>query len=729
MAMFPNPLGRLRDVMRGRGGPPITATATVTMTQLASANRIYQRSSRTGGGQGKGQGSIPLALSAATAAGTIVARFSSGGATRGDYQAPWVAATIAATGAQTVNITGVDAGLRWGYLDILDSTGTWQNGTTLVGMGRITAFGGQSPVTRMIYPLSDASTTCASLGITPNGFTSAYATYDVSSGLPTGWRSPSDSDTVYKSAFIMDFLNRQSAQFGVVCGFAGASIGGSPLCTIQPQLLNVLAQVGGWESLFWYQEYDDAQRSSTKKLYKAALDYLFSQLNALNTAYPSYTKYVGGIHNTGPLSATTFAPAIQGGSIAQRVQMRRASREWATANSALQILPADIKTADGVHQTQAGALACSTHFHRATYAEAGGDASGDVGATIVSATRSGTTVTVNLSQQSGGTALVGTGSWWTRFTLYEVGSVRSAWPITGGAIVNSTQLTLTLGNDPGDGKPLDLWLYIPWETGANVNDGTINVLRDNRTADGFAVGRNVMPTLDPVSIAAPSPGGAQNTPPGGIIPAVSTLALTGTSPTYSASGVSGFGQMMTGGTAILGTGACPMIVAGLTFEAFFVCPALTASTQAIISFSTNSYVAVTSGGLLTVKAGGIVTPVNSASALTPGHRYHVALVVSANGWNVYLTDTTAATAGALVITKTGATSLIQSQQVAGVRTYNGTSNMTGSGGAVSNVALWQVEKYSGASYTAPTAPYTGAETDLIESWLLDGNLNGSVLSA
>jgi hypothetical protein len=89
-------------------------------------------------------------MTAVTVAGTIHARCSSGGVTRGDMQAEFVSTTIAATGAQTVQVSGVDARLGWFYLDILDSSGTWQNGTVLIGMGDLTLASGQSLAGRLL---------------------------------------------------------------------------------------------------------------------------------------------------------------------------------------------------------------------------------------------------------------------------------------------------------------------------------------------------------------------------------------------------------------------------------------------------------------------------------------------------------------------------------------------------------------------------------------------------
>ena len=49
-----------------------------------------------------------------------------------------------------------------------------------------------------------------------------------------------------------------------------------------------------------------------------------------------------------------------------------------------------------------------------------------------------------------------------------------------------------------------------------------------------------------------------------------------------------------------------------------------------------------------------------------------------------------------------------------------------SGGSIDEVSMWDTVKYSGTSYTAPTTPYAGSETDIVALYHLDGDLTEKV---
>ena len=126
----------MRAVAGGTASPPAPPTA-FTMTQLAAANRIYQRDTTSGGGQGKGQGAVPVTLNV-TRGGPLYARCRSAADGTTIVQAPWIAMVLV-TGAGGRTIAGVDARLGWFYLDLSGDGTTWSLGTTPIGMGALIA--------------------------------------------------------------------------------------------------------------------------------------------------------------------------------------------------------------------------------------------------------------------------------------------------------------------------------------------------------------------------------------------------------------------------------------------------------------------------------------------------------------------------------------------------------------------------------------------------------------
>lgn len=703
------------------------AGAVVAVTQLAAANQIFQRTTITGGGQGKGQGTIPLALSAVSATGSISARCSSGSASRGDLQAPWTAATIASTGAQTVNITGVDARLGWFYLDILDSSGNWQNGTTLVGMGRLIAVSGQSLAVRMFGRMDSQTATNASLGVTPNANSSVFATYtDGQRTVATAtWAVPADG-TNYDATYAAERLRLEVAASGVNCGLIGHSRGAQSITVFIPgggenaKLRANLDAAGGFEEFDWLQGHSDAG-SMAAATYQSNLTTLFSDLTAHNAARgASYTKLVASIPN---IASATY------GTFAQKLVIRKASSDWATANGATYADMRDLDLIDGIHQSQAGGIPMARHFYRASR-PALGLGSGDKGPALsATGTRATGTADVAFSATlpTGASALVSIGSPSTRFGIFNSGDTASRLALDGttpitigtpsGGIV---PITLKLASPPADTQALDVYFGFSPDP---VADGGASMLYDNNASDGDGLtrGRQLIANLSPITVAAPGGGGGGGTTQVG-------PNLTATSATYAA-GPTGFGQVMNGGwlnsasgTDILGAGQLPF-----TIEGRISISAAPTAVKTAFGQSRRSWIGINASGRLVGNFtsgtntdnwfnGSTNTVAGTNPVITDGAWHHVALVVNASGGSLYLdgalVGTTAATpATAAPSAKFGIGTLLESATFAWT-------------GLVDEVAVATTERYTSA-FTPPSAPFVGNESGIVALYHLDGSGNAA----
>lgn len=714
--------GHMNRRTQGSGSAPVvpapTATATMAQIPTADTNRIYQRSTITGGGQGRGQGTIPLTLSGATA-GTVNARIrSSDGVTI--LQPEWQVGTIT-NGQTTLNVSGVDARLGWFFVDIRTAAG-WQNGTTLVGMGALFGFAGQSLMARMFGRQDGQTATYASLGITPNPNSSTLATYsETNSYMPTvatmPWQTPGDVGNGLgpNSVGIGELLNRMIAMLGVNCGGIGHSQGGTNIGTYLTggtnwtQLSSVLTRAGGaFEGFFWGQGHGDSIMAMPGPAYSNALTALFSQLTAANS-FAGYGRYVWTIPT---ISVANW------GSPNQKNAIRRAAETWCQSNSATYIHAYDFAQVDAIHQSQAGAITFARHMYRGArgyYGQTSG-----LGPRVLSASRSGTTITVTLSDV-GQTTLVTTGNLANRIFVFPSGRFNSVtnaadnrFPVSSVTVVNKTTLSVVLANDPGDGHVLDLYLYY----GAGPNDGTVDNIYDDRTdGDGLTQGRHVQANFTPVSIAAPVPAGAVNAPPSGFVSIPSTVSagMVNTGVTYAA-GAAGYGQEMTGGNS-QNTTSVPYFTP-ITMEGTFLCPTIPAGTEVLWSNTGSMWLAINSSGRLTDGS------ISGATTLVAGKRYHIAYQQGPSGSAIYLTNITDALPG---------TRDAFSSTPVGTRSTTGNVNLRKhpagfnlSAGSVDEVAMFYGERYSGATYTAPTAPYVGNEANLVLLYHLDGSTAESV---
>lgn len=700
MLSRPGGVGRQRQRVASRG-------ATFAMTQLPAANRTYQRSTLTGGGQNKGQGTIPVAITVSQA-GTIYARCRS--ATDGTtiLQAPWLATADAATG--TLNVSGVDARLGRFYLDLSGDGVTWQNGTTAVAMGGLTAVSGQSLAVRMFGRMDSQTATNASLGVTLPASSAVYATYtDGQRTVSTpAWASPADASN-YDSTFAAEYLRRMEAAAGVSWGLIGHARGAQSITAFIPsgsesdELRAILTAAGGFEVAVWFQGHSDAAAGMSSATYQSHLTTLFADLTAYNGVRGAdYKRYVGTVPN---IVSTSW------GTSAQINTIRSAAAAWCAANDATYVQPLDLDLIDGVHQSQQGSIALARHFYRAARPNLG-LSNGDAGPVITDASRTGVDITLTTNAAS----LSSVGSPATRFKVFAAGSMSSAlaFDATTPFAISGSNITLKLAADPGTGA-LDVWFGLPSDP---ANNGAASMVYDNITdSDGITTGRHLSANLTAAAIAGTSTGSGTLGP-----------NLTMTSAAYTDAS-DDMGQHLSGGYGLTASANDNIPSEQVwTIECRFKISSAPASLRVMMGQSAKAWLGVAPDGRLIANyasSGGADNYINNTTnsgggtnpVVTDGTWHHVALVASGSGVSLYLD-------GALIGTKATAPKAGVGSTAFGVRTFGFSPATYVFSGLVDEVAIWSTTRYA-APFTPPAAPYAGNETGLVCLWHLDGNGNAA----
>jgi hypothetical protein len=712
---------RHRPMGGGSPTPTPSYTAGFMLTQFATheAKRIHQRATTSGGGQGKGQGMIRVPISGATA-GTVGARIrSEDGVTI--LQPAWLAGTIA-NGAGFIDLPGIDARLGWFYVDLQGADGNWQLGTVKVGMGALFGFAGQSLTVRLFGRQDGQSATYASLGITPDANSAVLASYNDANGYQPAistmpWITPGDvgNGNGPNACGTGEFLNRMIALLGVNCGAISHSQGGVSISTFMAgqsnwtQLSDMLARAGGaFEGFVWGQGHSDAGYGAPPRAYAGMLTRLFAQIGSANS-FAGYGKYVWTIPN---IRSSSWGTPFEINWI------RKGARDWCDANGATYVHLYDIDLSDNVHQSQVGSAAMGRHIYRAMRARYG--ASSGLGPEPVSASRSGTTITLTLSD-AGQTNLILAGAPGSRVFIFPKGRVDRAnlgnnrFPVASMSVTGATTLAIILADDPGDGQELDLWLY--WSNGPVSAVAVADNIYDDRTdGDGLSTGRIVQANFAPVQIAAPNPGGTINAPPGGFVAASSPFNMAETSTAYAASDSPGFGQQVTAGTPqVSGSSAC---FAPFTMLVRFTCPTIS-GTKVIFGGHFGDFIAVNGSGKVTTGNG------TGATTLIAGKVYVVAYTRGPNGTQIYLANITEGTTPTRDYNSGTAVSNVNiSATKHALRNHQGGSAM--GDGAVDEAALFYGQLYSGTSWAPPSAPLTGTETDIVALWHCDGDVKDAV---
>jgi hypothetical protein len=488
----------------------ITATAATSaglaMTQL-TAGRVYQRSTKTGGGAGKGAGSIAVPITLQAAASTIEYRLRDALANGNPTLQDWTtAATGVAATATSVTCSGVPADAKQYLLDLRANNDNAQIalGTSAVMMGRIIAASGQSQMVRQFAKIPAYTGTNASLGVTISPYSAVYATYTdtgaANGGLATpAWAPPADGGN-YGSVFAAEFLRQQVASSGVACAWVGNSVGSTAIAAWAPGSTNnvnlraVLDAVGGFEAFYWHQGGDDAGAGTSKATYKSGLDAMFADIAQHNAIWgTNFTKLL-----------TAMATRLSGGAgtTAAVTMIRQAAKEWAATNSGIYVEPHDLNLEDAVHQGQPGNIVLAQHAHRAL-------ATNDVGPTFGTPTLStdNTTLYIPVNLPSGATGLVLTGNAKSRLSVFPTGT--QANPLTISTLTyDGTNKRLVAALSAAPTTNVDVYAFLhPDPSGTTAN---ADMIRDDRTdGDGIAVGRSLEPTTTgpvtaTVNVAAPA---------------------------------------------------------------------------------------------------------------------------------------------------------------------------------------------------------------------------------
>src|SRR6201999_3485334 len=90
-----------------------------------------------------------------------------------------------------------------------------------------------------------------------------------------------------------------------------------------------------------------------------------------------------------------------------------------------------------------------------------------------------------------------------RFSVFQAGDIGTAMPISN-TTVSGTTITITLASTPADSQALDI--YYGWALDPVNQEATNGIYDDNANdGDGLTQGRQLTPSLAPITAAAPVP--------------------------------------------------------------------------------------------------------------------------------------------------------------------------------------------------------------------------------
>ncbi|API58288.1 hypothetical protein BSL82_02350 [Tardibacter chloracetimidivorans] len=546
---------------RNSGGAPTDSTGyhwdNLTVTDYASATlimpqlpdlRIFQRSTKTGGANGKGTGTVPVPVTVnAPITSSVKYRLRDAETGGNPVVQDWTVAHSGAlsVGAATISCPDVPAGTGWYYLDLMpdDDTGQIVLGTSRIMVGRIISLQGQSQAARQFGKMPAYTGTNASLGVTISPYCSIYARCGetgISVASPA-WEAPADGGN-WGSTFASEFLRRQVAASGVNCAMTGHSQGSTatgdwlPDTTLNNQLRGVWDAVGGFETWMIHQGGNDAGDGVSQATFESNLDAIVADAAAHNAV-------LGAAFDTIVCAMGTRTSGAAG-TIAQIHEIRRAGRNWATVNGGQYVEPHDVTLEDAVHQGQPGNITLAHHFHRAALPGLGLSGS-NAGPAITGARRApgSTDIVLSVALPSGASALVAVGSPAPRFVVYPEGALSGALSLDGSTpiTVGTDTITLRLASDPGN-VVVDVYaLGHPDPSGTTADQNMI--YDDHVDGDGITNGRQIAPTIDAVAALVAYSGSA----------AVTMEAMT----------ASGAGGSSVDGSATIAMGAMEIAASGV----------------------------------------------------------------------------------------------------------------------------------------------------------------------
>lgn len=743
-------LGQDAASSSGGGLPAPTATFTVAGSQpQLLPDSTVQRSTTTGGAFGKGTSYVPIVLTAATT-GTYHARLSSGGGTRGDILAEFAAGTILSGGAQTL-LVPLDVTRRWVQIDLVDSTGVWQNGSVLVGAG-LNVLGpyGQSLAEAF---RANNDTTLAAAGVTVDPYTRIFATnttYSSTTISGVSWELPADAGH-HPGAGSAKFLAILSQEMGMNVGMGGHAVAGTPQSLFQwtptgtgnagyQQLARIAAiMLGGWEIEWWFGGHNESEAGVLDHYYQSDIDFrVFGSGGAGGTAAINPINLDGLTARTGAVThLVSGIPMLKRnvdfyyGRTSQSLQVRKGGKDWcAAAPTKRKYVDAPaMKTSDGTHEVNAGGIEVAICAARARLSD-------NVGPSLVSAARDVSNpndLIVTLANP--GTALQLTGNWWKRVAVYISGGTLNWVPCTSGTAIDATHFRVTLtapsgGGNWGDGNAFDVYLGTPNEGDPGI-DPSGDMIRDDRTDTLDPVnGRPFVNNVIPIVAAALNPVGA-TTPtanyPNAYVAPLSTIDMGLTSVTYdTVEHLTGFGFPMIGGYALTPksfTGNLHELTysegRGMTMEGFFRTPAAApSSNRTLFYFGGMSFTYDTLGrlrGNAQAPGAGIIS-----AALPFNSVIWCAFVQDASGTWLYHFNHSGVSQQVI---RAGLVAATSSQYaitaLAGGINASGSNLFTGTTGAsLFEFAVWDTVKYTGGTnaFAARTTPLVGNEANLIHLW-------------
>jgi len=738
------------------------------MTQFPMAQTPFQKDTYTGGIAGKGSGIYPQVLNV-TNGGTINARFSSGGATRGDLIPAWAAATIGSTGSQTVNIRADCLGWHWGYLDIGISDGaggtTWLNGTTLIALGRLAYANGQSLQSDKVFK---TGTTLAAAGLTSTEQTVAanwcriLATSETYHPLDTTgvvWGTP--GVTPYTGPGAAADLAQWAIQTGDIVGLVSHSAAGFDQSNFQPSnttntcLLQAqrMFDLGGAK----YEQHDmnQGQGDST-----CGVPYKFRKQDTNLYMFGVFTGQ-GSAGSGGWADRNTFAT---GGLTARTgaVRWNRCSiNNMGSISSTFyyygymywqnDIRRADIETMavtpNGVYFHEYGLDLTGSGVHPPATVDGEVKAGRGWARCRVSGNTAGPALTGAARDPSSPNsiiltfdrAVVPTGNWWGRVVAYFAGSVLNWAPFGSGnqTSLPSNQLRAIFNTStwtPTDGDAFDVMLFPAFDADQNANESG-NMIRDASDAEGYGFGRSGQASLVPVTAAALNTGvpkTANGSMPRTYVAPSSLWDVTMTSPVYdTVERLTGFGKPLIGGkgtSANLNNGGQNQKdvsnCVGQTAVIRFTCPSTNPASNCVMAGESGlQFIFATNGTIRGVGQGQTAI----SAALTPGKEYWAAACITQAGIQLYvgLGDRSAnaklTTSGAITKPYCGVNGNVDVSD-------GGVSFLTLTGASLYEFGIYDAIMYTGATNTfpAPASPINVGDSHLTHFWKLtqDADVSG-----
>lgn len=692
--------------------PAVAAPITITAAQ-PTAQRVYQRSTDTGGAYSLGEGPVAIGITVDEAVSSLQYRLRDAGTAA--VLVDW--ATLSGALAAGTHALSANCPARLGqYLIDVRANGdsaSIATGTNPFAVGAVILSAGQSQAMRTFGVVSGAATPIATGGATVPAFGRVFGTYfdaQRTSSTPA-WVAPADG-TAYDSPFIPTFLAAEQARRGVTCAYVGCGVGASlaaewvPGQTNWTRLLVSVNEADAWEGFIWHLGGSDATGGTTAASYMASLNSILTALDGLNGRGSDYDAVICamGSRTTGDWDAVA--------------RIRQAAKDVAEARAgAIYAEPRDVDLVDTVHQSDAGNVRLARSMSRHLAAAAAGSIAGP---TITGATLDGTSLTLSVTHAPGATALVATGDITTRLAVYPAGYVPTA-TTTGrlaisAATVTANAINITLASAPT--TDVDVYVYPHPDTTATTLSSRL--IADNYTADGIAHGRQVLPTTD-APVTADYTGTV--TPPAPSYPALTPRNGTAA---YTAGR---FGQAMNANGSFVAATAGPIRPAGRTWgqEGWVRMPTAARSNIAWGESANNSaYMVVRASGNSPLGQACISYEMADRTVihLTGGPRiddnqwHHVAVQFHEAGARLYVDGVQVATSGSLVGASVPTTQF-------SVGSFGSADTSFIWTGQIDEVRVWDGLEIT-AAFTPRTTAYTTLSAGTVAYWAFENNLTGGV---